>query len=155
MDQAVHKRAVVILDEWYQAYLEYLKYEHAHSHFRTQNFKPQTELITIAKQRILNVLESLKVFDEMVNNCIFTIGKPRVNKVRASTRYDWYFEKNRLYVVPTVFAHYNKLGSVSINKLSEFKRFGHKQSPLIPFICIIVFPILTKRKICIAEIKNR
>jgi hypothetical protein len=133
MDQIIRKKAIVILDEWYEAYLEHLKYEGQCKGIRI-GVKPLKESIADAKEKILNILVSLELFDEMIQNCTFTTGKPRVNKVQASAGYDWLFSKNRLFVIPTVFVNYGKLGSVSINRLSEFKRFGYEQVSIIPSI---------------------
>lgn len=131
MDQAIIDRAQGILDEWYKASLE--DFKHDKPHFRG-SLKSQKELIEEVKLKIQNVLEALNSFDEMIRSCTFTTRKPRVNKVRLSINYNWHFEYNRLFVIPIVFANYGKLGSMLINNKNEFKRFGHNQNPIIPYV---------------------
>lgn len=78
------------------------------------------------------ILKAFRIFFNVIDTCKITVGKPRVNKVKGAWKNTWYFEKDRLFVLPTVYVKYDGLGCKNITSLDEFNRFNSKGGPIIP-----------------------
>lgn len=97
--------------------------------YASKTSESEKKYAPIAVKRILS---TFRTYFDVIDTCKITVGKTRVNKIKGNFKNSWYFEQDRLFILPTVSVTYDQLGSINISNLNEFNRFDINGKPVIP-----------------------